>query len=129
MKEQNQGFLVLLKGRGDLLFISGRENLDGQAVLHGCFNLDVLPIRNYRLILEFRAQDPHSRNFRDVVLIGWTCIDLFNEKFQPDYGKWYFSCLRLGYYRYLGLHWILIFLRITCIIQARLLRAYMLYST
>lgn len=50
----------------------------------------MLPIRNFRLILEFRAQDPNSRNLRDVVLIGWTCIDLFNEKFQPDYGKWYF---------------------------------------
>jgi hypothetical protein len=71
------------------MFISGKTNVEGIATLNKEFSLqEVMPIRNYRLILEFRAQDPNSRNFRDIVLIGWTCIDIFNDKFQPEYGKW-----------------------------------------
>ena len=76
----------------DLEFATARCELDLKGIiarLKATCNLrNVLPIKTTRIILEFRAQEPQARDFRDVLLIGWTSFDLFNDKFQPDYGNW-----------------------------------------
>jgi hypothetical protein len=80
------------ESRGDLEFATAKCESDPKGViarLRTSRDLkNVLPIKTTRMILEFRAHEPQARDFRDVLLLGWTSFDLFNDKFQPEYGNW-----------------------------------------
>ena len=81
------------ESRRDLEFTTATGVSDGKTVTAPFKTLyplkDILPIRNTRIIFEFRAPDPQAKTNRDVLLLGWTSFELFNERnYQPEFGSW-----------------------------------------
>lgn len=79
------------ESRRDLEFTSALCRYDGNDITAKfskfCPFGILLPIKDTRVILELRAQEPGS--IRYAMLLGWTSFDLFQESnLAPDYGTW-----------------------------------------
>jgi hypothetical protein len=79
------------ESRRDLEFTSAICQHEGKDVFAKfnkmCRFGNLLPLKNTRIILELRAQEPGA--VRDAMLLGWTSFDLFlDADFAPDYGNW-----------------------------------------
>ena len=80
------------ESRNDLEVTRSNIEFDGKthiAFFKSMVNLkNIMPIKTYRIIFEFRTHEAQSRNYRNLIPIGWTSFDLFNDRFMPDYGSW-----------------------------------------
>ena len=77
------------ESRRDLEFVTCLCEMDGKAKFQTVYSLkNILPIKTFRIILEFRAKRIQSKDNRELVPLGWTSFDLFNDKLQPDFGNW-----------------------------------------